>query len=92
MYRKISFAIAVLAAMTFSPVAFAGHGHGHGHGHDWDDDDWDDNGRYGPRYGWCFSEQEGRHPCDPPPRWGWCYSEQSGKHPCDPPHHRRYDY
>jgi hypothetical protein len=32
MLRKLTLAVAITAAMMFSPVAFAGHGHG-GHGH-----------------------------------------------------------
>lgn len=51
--------------------------------------EWDDDGHSRPKYGWCYSEQSGKHPCDPPPLYGWCYSEQSGKHPCDPPRNRR---
>jgi hypothetical protein len=58
---------------------------------EWNDDDSDHNGRFGPRYGWCFSEKDGKHPCDPP-RYGWCFSEKDGKHPCSPPRNHGYDY
>jgi hypothetical protein len=36
MFRKFTLAVAIAAAMMFSPGAFAGHGHGgHGHGRWW---------------------------------------------------------
>jgi hypothetical protein len=59
---------------------------------EWNDDGSDENGRFGPRYGWCFSEKDGKHPCGPPPRYGWCFSEKDGKHPCGPPRNHGYDY
>jgi hypothetical protein len=53
MFRKFSFAVALTAAVMFSPTAIAGKGHGghghggHGHGHA----PWNNNWNHGHRHG-----------------------------------------